>query len=284
MSTGATQSRSNSKKRELLTAPAQELELPAPPREQPIQAQREPVPAPEPARPAAATQAREEAAPSAVKGAKEVPSVQQTVDISSMKCTTHPWRPAYALCDYCKRPFCYADLVKYGQGYYCLEDIDNISAGTSAPSYGNTSFSHIAGIVLIAGALVLAFFIYPTLVFFVGTIASNGISYLVTTFLSTYPYQAVNLSIMFFNIVFGLLLLSKPRLGFYPGLVVGVLSLIALSYQYFNTGTDYFLLVTAVELAGLAALMYSRMSASAMEVTEQEIQPNDINWPRPEVF
>ena len=280
MSSGGTQNLANAKKREMLSPPESELDLPAPPKEQPKQAQREQA---APAQRIAPTPPVEEQVGVAT-GQEAATPIAQNADVQGMKCVTHPWRPAYAQCDYCKRPFCYADLVKYGQDLYCLEDIDNVSAVTGVPVYGNVSFSHLAGAILIIGAFVLAYFIYPTAIFFLNTISAKGFSYFINTFVSTYTYQAINLSIMFFSFVFGLLLIAKPRLGFYPSLMLGVLALIALSYQYFNTGTDYFLLVTAIELAGLASLMYSRMSASTMDVTEQEIKPNDINWPRPEVF
>ncbi|MEM0154774.1 MAG: hypothetical protein QW814_02990, partial [Methanothrix sp.] len=38
-----------------------------------------------------------------------------------LSCVWHPWRPAYAICNYCHRPFCFEDIVEQNGHYYCLE-------------------------------------------------------------------------------------------------------------------------------------------------------------------
>jgi hypothetical protein len=46
-------------------------------------------------------------------GSEKVSEPEQGKVPKGEKCTNHPWRDAYAQCSYCKRYFCYPDLVRY---------------------------------------------------------------------------------------------------------------------------------------------------------------------------
>jgi hypothetical protein len=199
-----------------------------------------------------------------------------------MSCTNHPWRGAYAICNYCKRPFCYADLMAYSGNLYCLEDIDYVSGSRSTSDYSKNAFSYAAAAIFIANALVLGYFNYPNIIFLAGDLQAIGASFLHTLIIE-YTYSVINITVMAFGLISGLAIVASKKKGMILASGMGFLSLVATSYQYMNTGIIYLLISTGILFIGIVSLLISRISAEVIS-TEEQITPNDIAWPRPEIF
>ncbi len=200
-------------------------------------------------------------------------------------CVMHPWRPAYSLCERCKRPFCYADLVKYEANLYCLEDIDVVSGGrTEKPVYRKNIFSYLAGLFFMLNAAIFGYFTYPTASFVVDGLLASLSQVAFYSFMSTYFFQTMNLFLTLLSFLSAITILATYRRGFGFGLVMGIFTLMVSSYEYLNSSISYLLLVTAIAVSAIALLIYSRMSSVSVKAAEEKIEPNDIEWPKPEVF
>ena len=200
-----------------------------------------------------------------------------------LNCVMHTWRPAYSLCERCKRPFCYADLVKFEGNFYCLEDIDFVSGGKTAKTYAKNAFSYAAGLSFFINALIFTYFAYPTASFIVGDLLTSLSTSTLSLFVSNYFFQIINIILALASFLSGIIILATYKRGFQFGAVMGVFTLMMSSYEYMNSSTSYLLLATAVSIASIAFLIYSRMSSVSIKA-EEHVEPNDIEWPKPEVF
>ncbi|WP_088820271.1 hypothetical protein [Candidatus Mancarchaeum acidiphilum] len=108
---------------------------------------------------------------------------------ANLMCVWHPWRPAYAICNYCHRPFCYEDLVSHNGNYYCLEDIDKVSTGYGQA--GSKIFDSNSSEYLMLGSVLM---ILPIII--IAILASSQVSYLLE-FIKTYGISALKLSANF---------------------------------------------------------------------------------------
>ncbi|MEM0159391.1 MAG: hypothetical protein QW144_01365 [Candidatus Micrarchaeaceae archaeon] len=210
---------------------------------------------------------------------------KESIDAAKgLTCVLHPWRPAYAICSYCKRPFCYADLVEYNDKFYCLEDIDKVATGREAiaiTSYNR--FSNAAGAIFLATAVIFGYFIYPQLAYIAGYIASSGFG----AFLLNYQKYATPLLNMIITLMFiaaGINVLVRRGKGSYSSAILGGLIIVAISYEYLSSSISYLLLTSLLSFASIALLAYGRAAKSATEEEMEIKSPGTIEWPRLETF
>ncbi len=201
-----------------------------------------------------------------------------------LKCVNHPWRDAYAICDYCHRPFCYADIVEYNGKFYCLEDIDKVSSTTAAKMENpNSKYTSISSAFFIITAVILGYFTYPQAAVLLNYMHKVGLSYMLSNLTYGYAISLMNFAIVLFSVVGGIVVLTKSQKGFYLGAMIGLLMLIAVSYEYLNSSIDYLLVVTVTSLASVSLLAYGRVVSSNAEFVS-EISNEEVNWPSLETF
>ena len=212
-----------------------------------------------------------------------------------LDCVNHPWRSAYSLCNYCKRPFCYADLVPYSNNFYCLEDIDYVSKSTISVKYARNVLTSLASLVMVANAAVVVYLTYPSIVSLLdslnshvsaaissGAAFSSTLNAVLSTF-SAYPFQSIYVAVALLSFVAGISVLVS-RKGFYFGVLVAFFTLLAFSYEYLSgIQYTYVLLISGVAFVELAVLAYSRMSSITFNPEEDKARKY-IEWPRPEAF
>lgn len=202
-----------------------------------------------------------------------------------LKCANHPYRNAYAICEYCKRPFCYADLVSYGNNLYCIEDIDKVSRGTGA-ARGRSAFAYLSSLLFISESAVLSYFAYPQFDFLLKHIYAVGITQFVLTLNYNYAVLTANILLAALGLVSSAIVLVKSgKASFVSGLIAGLL-LIVLSYEYLNSNVEYLLALSVLSCVNIGAIAISRMSyAGSKEIAEaEEEEMMDIEWPRVETF
>jgi len=192
-----------------------------------------------------------------------------------MYCVWHPWRPAYAICAYCHRPFCYEDLTEYNGHYYCLEDINKVSA--NAPSENVYVKYNNLGIIAASSMLVVfVIFMYTSLGSIIAMVnLSNHIGILAfsSKFLGTYGYLLFGTILAVLMLVASLLIFLETKRSFPLGLFVSFASVAIFSYEYLNTSNMYAAILSILSFAGLVSLIYSRNLYEGEESEELEIGP-----------
>ena len=189
-------------------------------------------------------------------------------------CAWHPWRPAYAICDFCHKPYCYEDTVEFSRGYYCLEDIDKISE-----NYAQELYASYSGIGFIAAGLFM--FAFIAFVYF----ASGQLAYIFNSIMSIgWPAFVANINYSYGSALLGLvitvtgvasavLIVIQSNKGFAVGLMAGLAETALFSYQFLSSGLLYMGILSAMGLVALMLLAYSKVS---YEVPEQLISEKSI--------
>lgn len=217
-------------------------------------------------------------------------------------CINHPWRGAYSLCNYCKRPFCYADLITFEKNFYCLEDIDHISKGNADVRYSRNMITMVAGLVMLVDAGLLILFTYPSILVFLhaaqsniaaanipavqaSTFASSAILFIgaIATTVYSYIFQSLYTLVAVLSVVGGLAIVTSSRKGFYFGIIVALITLFSFTYAYLETNLAYTILIAAVAFVDIAVLGFSRMSAITF-TPDIDTSRKYIDWPKPESF
>jgi len=200
-----------------------------------------------------------------------------------LMCVNHPWRPAYAICDYCKRPFCYADLVEYNNKFYCLEDIDKVTKNPGGAGEAEMNpFILAAGAIFIANAIILAYFVYPQIAYFTDQMTKIGLANFISTINYSYMLSLLNLIAVILGLSAGVVLFVKLDKNIYS-IFMGVVMLIISSYIYLISNALYLLAVTVIAFIAIGSLAYGRIP-SGISTEEKELRPTDIEWPRLESF
>jgi len=200
-----------------------------------------------------------------------------------LMCVNHPWRPAYAICDYCKRPFCYADLVEYNNKFYCLEDIDKVTKNPGGAGEAEMNpFILAAGAIFIANAIILAYFVYPQIAYFTGQMAKIGLISFISTINYSYMLSLLNLIAVILGLSAGVVLFVKLDKNIYS-IFMGAVMFIISSYVYLISNALYLLAVTVIAFIAIGSLAYGRIP-SGISTEEKELRPTDIEWPRLESF
>ncbi len=203
----------------------------------------------------------------------------------SLTCLVHPWRSAYAVCNYCKMGYCFADIIELDDGYYCLEDSGKIEI--REPFQNNF---HINAVLRIAVAL---FFMISILLFIytykqASFIASNiGLGALLRLPRLPYVYaiSIFNMILAILAFIGAMIILAFTARSIETGEVISGTLILIMSYEYMVSGTTYLLGIVICSVAALACVVISRiMENTEVFVRETNTETTKINWPRLETF
>lgn len=193
---------------------------------------------------------------------------------TGLSCVWHPWRPAFAICNYCHRPFCFEDIVEQNGHYYCLEDIDKVgSADTLSEVSGKLNYINIGVISGIAYvAVFLLFILFASTQLSIVVSYSNSVGFF--TFLSTAKFQELLLVlesvITLLAFVAGFLTLLHTKASIALGPLAGVLSLVLFAYSYIAYGVLYAIFIAAVSLVAVLMQAYSLVGSRSNETVEEK--------------
>ncbi len=221
-------------------------------------------------------------------GAPRIPSRKLTKK-ESMKlakgrtCMTHPWRDAYAICNFCKRPFCYSDIIAYGKSFYCTEDIGKVSA-TTAEHLKNpiNTFAYVSAVLLVANAALLLYFNPQSLTIVNDVMKAGPLEFIKTLNYVTLVYLS-NLFIIIFGFISAALLFANSGKGVAIGGLVDSFTIIVTTYELLNTNANYLFAVSAIAFISIATIALSRMS-SANKAYQEELKYPNVEWPKVEGF
>jgi hypothetical protein len=255
--------------------------MPQPPQARPVMEQARPMPQPPPrpvvqvAQPVPVTFQAERVRPTVeVPVAEKLPPQAAKNKAASMAaakgqfCAWHAWRPAYAVCNYCHRPFCYEDVEEYNNGYYCLEDIDRVSATHAENVY--TSYSNMSFVA--AGMLLLSFMIFmlfanAQLAYVINTARAIGVSTFVSSLNTSYEFLLVEFLLAVVSLVSAAMIFMQSKRAYSIGMVACIGDIVLFSYLFLGSGTIYIAAIAVVAFIGMITLSYSRVSYVANEET-----------------
>ena len=191
-----------------------------------------------------------------------------------LSCVWHPWRPTYAICNYCHRPFCFEDIVEQNGHYYCLEDIDKVGT-ESAMSEVSGKLNYI-NVGAISGIMYVAVFLI--FILFASTQLSSVISYSNSVgffvFLSSAKLSELLLvlesAMMLLAFVAGFLTMLHAKAAVVLGPIAALLSIIMFTYGFAVYGTLYAAVIAAVTLMALIMQAYSLVGSRSVEAVEEK--------------
>ncbi|MCL5430138.1 MAG: hypothetical protein M1504_01515 [Candidatus Marsarchaeota archaeon] len=199
---------------------------------------------------------------------------------SHMSCELHPWRKAYAICNYCKRAFCYEDIVEQGGMYYCLDDVDKVpQAEKKALVIKYNTLSMVSGVLFLAMALMYGYLNYGSSLAFVLAIPSHlsHISAIPGLVIADWA-QIAEMLLAFMALLSAIIIVVKPGRGFLLGNVTGVLVLLVFAYQYMTVKQLQLAIMAGIALAAMILLAYSRSSYETVpEDTESYVNEGVFN-------
>jgi hypothetical protein len=226
-------------------------------------------------------------APRAAKPIKAKRGAREEIEGAKGKfCVWHPWRSAYALCDYCNRPFCYEDTVELGRKYYCLEDVDKVSEKFTEELYTEYSgISFVAAALFMMAFIVFIYFASGQIAYIVSYVGQIGVPAFLSSINYSYDSALLGVAIMSLGLVASVLIFMQSSKGFVIGLVAGLAGTVMFSYQFLNSSTLYMAVVGAISLAALMLLAYSKISyqVPAQSVTERSVFSNSVSLEQPSV-
>ncbi len=218
----------------------------------------------------------------------------EKADIAAAKglaCVNHPWRPAYAVCEICKRPFCYADTISYNGSIYCLEDIDK--AGNKAILPGRLNlFAYLSAILFLSNSGILAYYLYPQYGYILGTlrniasaVQALSIGGILAAINPTYTILFLNFLMAVLSVIASLMMLTRSQKSYAASSIIITMMLLAFSYEYINSNIGYTFIVGAISFMNVIVMSLSRMSAAGYRI-EEEKAPADVgvSYPRIETL
>ena len=226
--------------------------------EQPVAAERPAVPPQKPAR-----KARDQK-----KGDSRAESEQKA---KGRYCEWHPWRPAYAVCATCQKPYCYEDISEYNGKYFCLEDIEPATVKEKPRvTFAYNKLSVVSASIFILAMLVYVYFVGNLLIYAVTNASEFGINaFIAANFVKTinlaYVFLFAGLAILIFVFIAGLLIFAQSRKGYWLAIFAASASTVFFSYVYISNFQIYGIIISALSVIGIIGLRYAISSKTTEE-------------------
>ncbi len=175
-------------------------------------------------------------------------------------CAWHAWRPAYAVCNYCHRPFCYEDVEELNNEYYCLEDIDKVSRHAEGvyTKYSNLSF--VAAAMLMLSFTVFILFANAQLAYVINAVKTVGLPSFIATINTSYEILILEAGLTLVSLVAAVMIIMQSKKAFILGIIASIGNIALFSYLFLGSGTLYIAVIAAISFAGLISLAYSRVT------------------------
>ena len=201
----------------------------------------------------------------------------------SLRCLIHPWRPAYAVCEYCKMGFCYADIAEHENGYYCIEDSEKVIRVEPVHTKVRANvILKISATLFFVIFLLLFYFTFQQASFILGHLGNNALKALPAL---PYPYaiSIFNLMLAFFALFNGIAIILFTSRSIEISEVISGIIILAMSYEYMASGDSYLIGIAIFAVGAMVGVMISKVIESTISFV-QESRNTEINWPRLETF
>ena len=181
-------------------------------------------------------------------------------------CAWHAWRPAYAICNFCHRPFCYEDIEEFNNGYYCLEDIDKVSITHAEGVYTKyTNISFVSAAMLMLAFAVFMLFANAQLAYVVNSARILGTKAFLANLNLSYETLLLEAALTIVSLASAVMLMLQSKRAYGLGTAACIGNIALFSYLFLGSGTLYIAVIAVVSFAGLLSLVYSRVTYVAYE-------------------
>ena len=187
-----------------------------------------------------------------------------------MTCTWHPWRQAYAICDYCRRPFCYEDLVEKDGLYYCLDDIDKVTNIREAELSKYNSFRVVASSALFLIFAIFLYYNYNMIATLPTRLQSMGLNNYFENIFNPITVQIIEVFLVVFGLIVSLAVAADIKKSLQLTLVSGIASMLFFGYEYIKTSELYLGLIALLSFIAVVAIIYSKTSYTSLHVSSEE--------------
>ena len=144
-------------------------------------------------------------------------------------------------------------------------------------------FGLLTGVLFIANGIIFGYFTYPQAIFLASNVAAIGLPSFIATLNYNYAISLVNVTLILLTLIGGLVMVMKPKMGHLIGGFVNSAVILAVTFEYLNSSTNYLLVVNGIAFLSIVMLVYARMSSVAA-LEEEEENPEQFSWPRVEAF
>jgi len=202
----------------------------------------------------------EESHTAAPYGSKKSKTKEMRKAAENLACELHPWRKAYAICDFCKRPFCYEDIAEHNGTFYCIDDIDRVPESVKATRVESyNSISLLSVFCYVAMLAVFSYTSYPQVNSFVQQMIAaqtfNNPIYIV--FLNNL-LLSTGILVSILSFLAGAMVLIESKRSFIFATAVSVLGGLFFLYTYLATTFLFYAVYAGVEFLAIILLAYSR--------------------------
>lgn len=201
------------------------------------------------------------------KKERNVATARQAV--AGLNCVWHPWRQAYAICNYCHRAFCFEDIVEDRGNYYCIEDMDTaIKKKIEAESSRALNISVIAGGAFLVPMLIFIYAYNSALVDAISYVSAVGFVPFIYDPVYLYSFPLMGIAAVFLGLVIGLRLFMGDR-RLFPNALAGLTLMALFAFNYFQTYNLYDFAIAATFAAALGMFAYS----NSAYISQEEVAP-----------
>ncbi|MCL4388421.1 hypothetical protein M1408_01190 [Candidatus Marsarchaeota archaeon] len=186
---------------------------------------------------------------------------------SEVMCTWHPWRKAFDTCAYCKRPFCFEDLVSEQGKYYCLEDMDKAAPEGTSKAYVTHSEIRVAGGVILLVSFAVFFYRYWQQLVFIGGYANKvGFFLFLKLITPAYVVAIVGGIAALLILISAVMVFMESGKGLGLGIASSIIMIAAMLYSFTSGVEIWSVVVAALSIVSLVLLGYTLSSYKAEEV------------------
>lgn len=173
-------------------------------------------------------------------------------------------------------------------GYAPLEERAQKAKAPSRPKAEEKAptinvFAYLTGILFIVNAAIFGYFTYPQAIFLANQALVVGMSSFIATLNLDYVVSLVNLALVLLSLLVGIVVVTSPKRGHLSGAFVNSAVILAVTFEYLNSNTNYLLFVNGIAFLSIVSLVYARMSSTAALEEEAE-HPEELSWPTMEAF
>ncbi len=195
-------------------------------------------------------------------------------------CVWHSWRGAYAICDYCRRPFCFEDLIEQSGRYYCLEDI-NYAAKMYDRGY-NLSAALLSGMLLFIPIIIVIYLNNSALINMLSYINNVGLQQFISAPKVLYINIIFEFVISLLSFIAGLIMVTGARRSAGFGIFSSVLLFSFFIYIYIQTHATLPLFISIIGIVAFFLIVYSRSEYSDETLPYNYSRPEsqqNLDWP-----
>ena len=174
--------------------------------------------------------------------------------------------------------------MKYGYAPEGVGSAPKKSRVVAAKELSIDLASSVTGALFIISAIVFGYIIYHQSLFIISYISKVGLVAFLAAINYEYEISLMNITLVLLSAISGMMMLATPGKAHRFGGIVGALVIMAVTFEYLNSNSEYLFVVILLAFFEIGILAYLSMSTSSRAAEIEDIKQEDIVWPRIETF